>query len=224
MQSGRTNVGKQASRRTGAPAGASSARAATESLGRRWRTCWCSKGRTCNTVKVIGNLQIVNGMGKTDTTNGCGNLIVGYNEGPSIPSAGSGSHNIIAGRFHSHASYACLLTGERNFATASAPSSCVVGGSDSHGRPIARWSSAVARTMATAPAASSSAVKTTAPTARTTRWSLEAARIGQRPRGRAYSAAARTRPMDRARRSWRRQPHHHDAESANSLSEARDWT
>ena len=91
------------------------------------------KGRTCNTVKVIGNLQIVNGMGKTDTTNGCGNLIVGYNE-TSIGSPGdrTGSHNIILGRFHSHASYACLLTGERNFATATAPSSCVVGGSESH--------------------------------------------------------------------------------------------
>ena len=91
------------------------------------------KGRKCSTVKVIGNLQIVNGTGQTDTTNGCGNLIVGYNEASlASPSARTGSHNIILGRYHSHASYACLLTGERNFATANAPSSCVVGGSDSH--------------------------------------------------------------------------------------------
>jgi hypothetical protein len=91
------------------------------------------KGRNCNTVKVIGNLQIVNGMGKTDTTNGCGNLIVGYNEASiASPGARTGSHNVIVGRYHSHASYACLLTGERNFANANAPSSCVVGGSDSH--------------------------------------------------------------------------------------------
>ena len=91
------------------------------------------KGTKCSTVKVIGNLQIVNGMGKTDTTNGCGNLIVGYNETSiASPSARTGSHNIILGRFHSHASYACLLTGERNFATSNAPSSCVVGGSESH--------------------------------------------------------------------------------------------
>ena len=91
------------------------------------------KGRKCNTVKVIGNLQIVNGLGRTDTTNGCGNLIVGYNEASlASPSTRTGSHNIILGRYHSHASYACLLTGERNFATATAPSSCVVGGSESH--------------------------------------------------------------------------------------------
>lgn len=91
------------------------------------------KGKTCRTVKVVGNLQIVNGMGRTDTTNGCGNLIVGYDEASvASPSERSGSHNIILGRYHSHASYACLLTGERNFATARAPSSCVVGGSESH--------------------------------------------------------------------------------------------
>jgi hypothetical protein len=91
------------------------------------------KGRKCSTVRVIGNLQIVNGLGRTDTTNGCGNLIVGYNETSlASPSARTGSHNIILGRYHSHASYACLLTGERNFATANAPSSCVVGGSESH--------------------------------------------------------------------------------------------
>jgi hypothetical protein len=91
------------------------------------------KGRKCSTVTVIGNLQIVNGLGRTDTTNGCGNLIVGYNETSlASPSARTGSHNIILGRYHSHASYACLLTGERNFATANAPSSCVVGGSESH--------------------------------------------------------------------------------------------
>ena len=91
------------------------------------------RGKTCSTVKVIGNLQIVNGMGKTDSTNGCGNLIVGYNE-TSLGSPGfrTGSHNIIVGRYHAHASYACLLTGEKNFATANAPSSCVVGGSESH--------------------------------------------------------------------------------------------
>src|SRR5262245_27344446 len=34
---------------------------------------------TCNTVRITGNLQIVNGMGSTNTANGCGNLIMGYN-------------------------------------------------------------------------------------------------------------------------------------------------
>ena len=92
------------------------------------------KGRSCSTVKVTGNLQIVNGMGETDTTNGCGNLIIGYNEPPpagsGAPSTRTGSHNLILGRFHSHASYAGLLSGEMNVISASAPSSCVVGGSE----------------------------------------------------------------------------------------------
>ena len=91
------------------------------------------KGR-CKTVKVVGNLQVVNGLGATNTTNGCGNLIVGYNEPPrpssGAPSTRTGSHNLIVGRFHSHASYAGLLAGEMNVTTANAPSSCVVGGSE----------------------------------------------------------------------------------------------
>jgi hypothetical protein len=93
------------------------------------------KGKRCNTVKVIGNLQIVNGMGKTDTTNGCGNLLIGYNEPPSAgsgaPNTRTGSHNIILGRFHSHASYGCFLAGEMNAAGVNAPRSCIVGGSES---------------------------------------------------------------------------------------------
>lgn len=92
------------------------------------------KGRTCSTVKVTGNLQIVNGMGQTDTTNGCGNLIIGYNELPppssGAPTTRTGSHNLILGRFHSHASYAGLLSGEMNTISAIAPSSCVVGGAE----------------------------------------------------------------------------------------------
>lgn len=88
----------------------------------------------CHTVKVIGNLQIVNGMGATNTTNGCGNLIVGYNEAPppssGAPTARTGSHNLVIGRHHSHASYACLLAGQANAATVNAPSSCVVGGAE----------------------------------------------------------------------------------------------
>lgn len=92
-------------------------------------------GRACRTVRITGNLQIVNGMGTTNTTNGCGNLIIGYNEAPSSGSAAwptvrTGSHNLILGRYHSHASYAGLLSGEMCRTTAAAPSSCVLGGSE----------------------------------------------------------------------------------------------
>ncbi len=92
-------------------------------------------GRACRTVLVKGNLQIVNGMGRTDRTNGCGNLIIGYNELPSAasgwPTTRTGSHNLIIGRYHSHASYAGLLSGEQNLTSASAPSAVVAGGSES---------------------------------------------------------------------------------------------
>lgn len=89
------------------------------------------KGRRCHTLKLVGNLQIINGAGRTNTVNGCGNLIIGYNEPrptPGIPEGRSGSHNLILGRYHSYASYACLLSGEMNTATADAVASCVVGG------------------------------------------------------------------------------------------------
>ena len=48
-------------------------------------------GAACRTVTVTGNLQIVNGMGRTNTTNGCGNLIIGYNEPPSAASGWPGT-------------------------------------------------------------------------------------------------------------------------------------
>lgn len=89
----------------------------------------------CSTVKLTGNLQIVNGAGRTDTANGCGNLIIGYNEGApagsGLPTARTGSHNFVLGRSHSYASYGGLLSGESNALTAGAPASCVIGGSES---------------------------------------------------------------------------------------------
>jgi hypothetical protein len=88
----------------------------------------------CKTVRITGNLQIVNGMGRTNTTNGCGNLILGYDElppaGSGWPNTRAGSHNLVIGRFHSHASYGGLLAGEMNLTSANAPASCVVGGSE----------------------------------------------------------------------------------------------
>jgi hypothetical protein len=91
--------------------------------------------RKCRTLKVVGNLQVVNGMGKTDTINGCGNLIVGYNEPPGLGgshTARTGSHNLIIGRYHSHATYGCVLAGERNAALSRGAASCVLGGQESH--------------------------------------------------------------------------------------------
>ena len=88
------------------------------------------------------NLRIVNGLGSTDTVNGLGNLIVGYNE-PRADGATvhTGSHNIVAGQFNNFSSFGGLVVGAMNaiseeFAsvsggvgnTASGPWSSVSGG------------------------------------------------------------------------------------------------
>src|SRR5215510_2543918 len=50
-------------------------------------------------VVITGaNLRIVNGLESTDTINGVGNLIVGYNEPPVLlPANRTGSHNLVVG-------------------------------------------------------------------------------------------------------------------------------
>jgi hypothetical protein len=57
------------------------------------------------------NLQVVNGTGSEETTNGVGNVIVGYNETPGIQ---TGSHNLVIGNGQSFSSYGGLLAGEFN--------------------------------------------------------------------------------------------------------------
>jgi hypothetical protein len=95
------------------------------------------------------NVQIVNGTGETQTVNGLGNLIVGYNR----PSAGrplcsvgaaeteaqcrasggawalshkGGSHNIVGGEFNSYSSFGGLVLGVEN--AISAPYAAVLSG------------------------------------------------------------------------------------------------
>ena len=95
------------------------------------------------------NVQIVNGAGETQTVNGTGNLIVGYNRpsvGSFICSLGTaesasacsanggvwaqshrtGSHNIIGGEFNSYSSWGGLILGMENAVTA--PYAAIVGG------------------------------------------------------------------------------------------------
>jgi hypothetical protein len=58
------------------------------------------------------NLHVVNGMGGTETVNGLGNLIVGYNEahGGGLD-VRTGSHNIVMGYHSQYSSYAGLVAG-----------------------------------------------------------------------------------------------------------------
>jgi hypothetical protein len=76
------------------------------------------------------NLNIVNGSGSTDgTTNGLGNLIVGYNEqrnNPLYPDDRSGSHNIVVGQYQNFSSYGGLVGGYFN--AISSPYASVSGG------------------------------------------------------------------------------------------------
>jgi hypothetical protein len=68
-----------------------------------------------NEVVITGaNLRIVNGLGTTDTTNGLGNLIVGYNELRDLsgdPDDRTGSHNVVVGFQNNFSSFGGLVVG-----------------------------------------------------------------------------------------------------------------
>jgi len=75
------------------------------------------QGGLVKTVQLTGaNLRIVNGLGATDTANGVGNLIVGYNElGNLLGDDRTGSHNIVGGSLNSFSSAGGLVVGHSNF-------------------------------------------------------------------------------------------------------------
>jgi hypothetical protein len=105
-----------------------------------------------NEVVITGaNLRIVNGLGTTESMNGSGNLIVGYNElrssfdchptNPLCIDVRTGSHNVVVGDRHNFSSFGGVVVGRANeisgvFAsvtggvgnTASGPWSSVSGG------------------------------------------------------------------------------------------------
>jgi len=72
------------------------------------------------------NVHVRNGRGQTATTNGLGNLIVGYDEPGWNLSARTGSHNIVVGELHGYVSYGGLVAGFDN--TISGPHGSVSGG------------------------------------------------------------------------------------------------
>ncbi len=95
------------------------------------------------------NVQIVNGMGETQTVNGTGNLVIGYNrpsmgeftcsvgvsESASLCAANgavwaqshkSGSHNLIGGDLNNYSSWGALVFGLDN--TSNAPYTAIVAG------------------------------------------------------------------------------------------------
>lgn len=74
--------------------------------------------RSGKNVYLTGvNLNIVNGQGDTETENGAGNLIVGYNEPEDGSNPGNGrvgSHNIVVGDHHHYQSFGGIVAGYGN--------------------------------------------------------------------------------------------------------------
>jgi len=66
------------------------------------------------TIQVSGaNVQILNGEGKTNNTNGAGNLVMGYDEEPGEQ---TGSHDLVLGTGQAYSSYSSLIGGTKNTA------------------------------------------------------------------------------------------------------------
>jgi hypothetical protein len=69
------------------------------------------------TIRFTGvNVQIVNGEGVTTSTNGKGNLVLGYAE-PAIGGERTGSHNLLLGTEQEFTSYGGIISGNHNRAT-----------------------------------------------------------------------------------------------------------
>ncbi len=66
------------------------------------------------TIQFSGvNVQVVNGEGVTASTNGEGNIVIGYDENPTNR-AQTGSHNLIVGPWQQYTSYAGIVSGSYN--------------------------------------------------------------------------------------------------------------
>jgi hypothetical protein len=66
-------------------------------------------------VVIAGaNLRLVNGLRATATTNGLGNLLVGYNESREGENVRTGSHNVVVGQGHNFSSFGGLVVGRQN--------------------------------------------------------------------------------------------------------------
>jgi hypothetical protein len=86
-------------------------------------TMSCSYMSTATINGVIGphfifsgvNVHIENGSAQTDTNNGLGNLVIGYNEGNvAVDAERTGSYKLIIGPVHRYTSYGGLVAGSWN--------------------------------------------------------------------------------------------------------------
>lgn len=98
------------------------------------------------------NLHITNGMANTETANGLGNLIVGYNELRGGGDNRTGSHNVVVGNRNNYSSWGGLVIGRFN--TLSGAFASVSGGQVNEARGFAASVSGGANNLASGPNAS----------------------------------------------------------------------
>jgi hypothetical protein len=87
--------------------------------------------RSGNEIFVTGaNLHVVNGADTTDSVNGFGNIIIGYNEARvianTLPNVRTGSHMLVVGSQLNYSQFGGIVAGFRN--ATSGPYSSVTGG------------------------------------------------------------------------------------------------
>ncbi len=84
----------------------------------------CMNANATDTYFTGCNVHVRNGTGLSNSTNGSGNLIVGYDEGAGTK---TGSHNLVIGPDHVYSSYGGLIAGSGN--VVHGQNSSVLGGS-----------------------------------------------------------------------------------------------
>lgn len=75
------------------------------------------QGGQVETIRITGvNVQLVNGLGATESVNGTGNLIVGYQEmgNDREPDNRTGSHYIVVGSEHNYTAFGGIVAGQSN--------------------------------------------------------------------------------------------------------------
>lgn len=74
------------------------------------------------------NLTVRNGVGDTQSQNGSGNIIIGYNEDAFGNKDRGGSHNLVIGAEHQYSAYGGLVVGENH--QINSPYASITGGRD----------------------------------------------------------------------------------------------
>ncbi len=86
-------------------------------------SCMSAANKGLDVYFVGCNVHIVNGLADTETANGRGNLIIGYNEDatelvpPRNANVRTGSHNLVVGPYHTYSSYGGIVGGFFNSIT-----------------------------------------------------------------------------------------------------------